>query len=180
MEKGDEMRRIDWPSKQREEAERKRMAGLRGLIFEANGGNSKPLCDFFSSGEPRHLSTNECMALAELLGQLLPKKKGRPLGSLNIRNSAIQCAHYLVWQAKQRWYAKHKRKRASVKGPNPAPVEALIFRAIELVKGEFPKAGAISYEDISQFTSKPSRNVINYVNEHMREAQHEMIDIALK
>jgi hypothetical protein len=163
------------------QAWKKRMAGFEGLIFKAYDGNRDPLLQYLQRSGPLHLSDDHREWLAWLLERKLPRS-GRPKGSISPKTAATECASCLVRMGKAAWRRQHGRKRAPTKGPNKAPIELLVSRAIELMEDEFPKArGQISEDEVVAGANlKPSVSVAEYVFHDLFDARQEIIDIALK
>ena len=129
------------------QAWQRRMAGFEGLVIRARRGDPEPLIEHLLDVGPLLLSAEERNALGWLLERKLPRKNGRPRGSLSHKNTAIACACCLVRIGKAAWCRKHGRKRAP--GPDKAPTKILIERAIELVEAHFSEArGRISADAV--------------------------------
>ena len=147
------------------------------LILRASHGDIEPLCAYLRKG---HLSISRHDAgwLAWLLEKKLPRSRGRPRGSLSVKNVAVQCASYLVRHGKRTW-CKHHRKKIATKN---APVDRLIKRAIELVVPHFASLGGKISEDEVRASAylKPSYEVMECVGENYPEARKEIASEALK
>jgi hypothetical protein len=157
------------------------MAGFGGLVHKAAFGNPVPLVEYFGAGEPRQLSGQDCQSMAWLIAQTI-KRSGRPPGSLQSKNFAIECAANLVRIGTAVWRRKHGYERAPTKGSNKSPKDALVKRAIELVEQDMPQMlGEISAEEVAECARlKPRTEVIEYVGEFLPKAKQEIIDIALE
>jgi len=155
----------------------RRMAGVPGLVMKALRGNPDPLIAYFRNCDQRQLSGDDCESLASLLEEKLPRKNGRPRGSVTPKNAATACASYLVRHGKRRWRLKHGRQRVP-----KAVVERLSERAIELAEPEFPSArGKIRVAAvIDESCSKRCEEMGQFVAEYLDEAKWEIIELALK
>jgi len=177
---------LDYYKESRKRAWERMMAGVLGLVMKAYRGHREPLIDYLS-GSPQ-LSVDDGGWLAWLIEEdgrrLEPKKprNGRPPGSVTPKTLATACASYLVRTGKASWRRKHDRKRAPTKGPKKAPIESLIKRAIELVEAKIPQArGKIDGDDVKSGSNlRPSAHAVDYVLDHLREANAEIIELALK
>jgi hypothetical protein len=164
-------------AERREKAWQRRMAGFVGLVIKADRGDPEPLIAYFQDG-PRQLSEEDCSWLAWFLEKKLPRKGGRPRGSLTPKNAALACASCLVRIGKNRWRQKHGRQRV----PKTA-ADRLIKRAIELVESEFPSArGQLSADAVGDQShlKEDYSEAGAYVSEHLGDAIQEIIDLARK
>jgi len=146
------------------------------LILRASHGDIEPLCAYLRKG---HLSISRHDAgwLAWLLEKKLPRSRGRPRGSLSVKNVAVQCASYLVRHGKRTW-CKHHRKKIATKN---APVDRLIKRAIELVVPHFSLRSKINEDEVRALANlKPSYEVKQFVGEDLPDALEEIAFEALK
>jgi hypothetical protein len=175
-----ERRKLGW---------QQRMAGFQGLVFKADRGNPDPLVDYCMSGDPRQLSGEDMASLGWLIENKLARKdrplveqkrNGRPLGSLTPKNAAIGYAGNLVRVGKKWWCKQHGRTRAP--GPNKAPVDRLIKRAIELAEAEYPQArGKITADDVHAASQlEPDARLRECMPDYDPQVQREILEIALK
>jgi len=176
-------RQIDYAAyaERRDKDWQRRMAGFEGLVIKARLGDPEPLIDHFRYHVgPLQLSEDNCEMLSVLLERNLPRKNGRPRGSVSHKNAAIACARCLVRIGKAAWCRKNGRKRAP--GPDKAPTKILIKRAIGLVEAHFSAVGGkISAEAVGdQSHLKEDSEVGAYVSEHLGDAIDEIIDLARK
>jgi hypothetical protein len=158
----------------------RRMAGFEGLVIKAGQGDPGPLVAYFlDAGGPRLLSRADCCWLGSLLVEkLLPRRNGRPRGSVTPKTAAIARAGYLVRIGKAQWCRKRDRKRAS-----NAATESLIKRAIELVEAKIPEArGQISSHAVrNEANLRPRLGLVDdFVIDDLHEAIREIIELALK
>ena len=158
----------------------RRMAGFEGLVIKAGQGDPGPLVDYFlRAGGPRLLSEADCCWLGSFLqDKLLPRRNGRPYGSVTPKTAAIGRAGYLVRIGKAEWCRKHGRKRAS-----KSATESLIKRAIELMEAKIPEArGQISLDAVrNEANLRPRADVVDAnVIDDLHEAIWEIIELALK
>jgi hypothetical protein len=167
-------------SKRSRQFHQQRMAGFEGLVIKAYEGDPEPLLAYFlHAGGPRLLSEESCCWLGIFLQEkLLPRRNGRPRGSVTPKTTAIACAGYLVRIGKAEWCRKRGRKRAS-----NAATESLIKRAIELVEAKIPEArGQISIHAVrNEANLGPRVDVLgSFVIDDLHEATWEIIELALK
>jgi hypothetical protein len=168
-------------AERREKAWQRRMAGFEGLVIKARRGDPEPLINHFRYHVgPLQLSEDDCEMLSELLERKLPRKNGRPRGSVSHKAAAIACAGCLVRIGKAAWCRKHGRKRAP--GPDKAPTKMLIERAIKLMEAHFSAArGKISAHAVwDQSNLKKDSETGAHVSEHLDDAIQEIIDLARK
>jgi len=163
-------RKRSFDHESRNEAMQRRLAGFEGLIMRAAHGDPEPLCAYLRDGDPP-ITEEDARLLAWLLERKLPRRRGRPRGSLSCKNVAVQCASYLVGIGKRRWCKRHGRKIAT----KNTPVDRLIKRAIELVEPHFPSLrGKINEDEVRAFKLKPSQEVVELVAEDFPEAKREI------
>jgi hypothetical protein len=163
-------RKRSFDHESRNEAMQRRLAGFEGLIMRAAHGDPEPLCAYLRDGDPP-IPEEDARLLAWLLERKLPRRRGRPRGSLSCKNVAVQCASYLVGIGKRRWCERHGRKIAT----KNTPVDRLIKRAIELVEPHFPSLrGKINEDEVRAFKLKPSQEVVELVAEDFPEAKREI------
>ena len=144
--------------------------------MKAYHGDPEPLCAYLEDGG-LPITQEDARLLAWLLERKLPRRRGRPRGSLSAKNAAVQCASYLVRIGKRKWCKQHGTQIAT----KNTPVDRLIKRAIELVQPHFPSLrGKINEEEVRAFKFKPSREVVEIVAENFTEAKGEIALEALK
>jgi hypothetical protein len=164
-------------AERREKAWHRRMAGFEGLVFKAMRGDPQPLIEHLRDVGPLLLSVDDRNTLSWLLERKLPRKTGRPPGSVSVKNAAIACACCLVRIGKSVWRREHGRQRVP-----KAVTNHLIKRAIELMEAEFPKArGKISADAVGDESHlKPDTETGQYVSEYLGDAIREIIELAGK
>jgi hypothetical protein len=143
-----------------QEVLQRRMAGFEGLVIKAAQGDVKPLIDYLLSSEATENERNLGWLLDRWRAKL-PQRRG-----LSDNNWAVECAAYLVWIGKRAWCARHNTKRAN----KNTPMNALIERAIELVKPSNPDAGEFAAEKVREKVREAQRyRPSSVISDHMRE-----------
>src|SRR5262245_37697825 len=163
-------------TERRKEAMERRIAGFVGLVIKAKRCDQEPSIAYYHDGT-RQLSEEDCSLLAGFLEDSLPRKNGRPRGSITYKNLAIACACCLVRIGKGVWRREHGSQRVP-----KAVTNSLIKRAIELVELEFPKAGGqISADAVGDKSNlKDESKTGAFVSEHLDDARRKIIELARK